>query len=142
MFPFIRSYLPNLIKQTNKLFQNNNTKIHLVASKCKELFSLFSSLIEEVDKGNIVINQRFKDNLQNHIQFDHWMIVFAVNFSDISEKRFHSMQFISKPICYNLKKYMPLVDPIYEAFQVSDPKFRYNNNSLSLFRGTLLKKFA
>ena len=105
------------------------------------MFSLFSGLIEEDDKGNTVINQRFKDNLQNYIQFDHWIIKFAVNFSDISEKEFHSTQFILKQICYNLKKYLPLDDPIYEPFQVIDPKFRYNNNSI-LFRDRLLKKIV
>ena len=90
------------------------------------MLSLFSSLIEEDDKRNIVFNQRFKDNLQNYIQFDHWMIEFAVNFSDINEKEFHSTQFKLKQITYNFKKYLFLEDPIYEAFQVIDPKFRYN----------------
>ena len=48
--------------------------------------NLFLSFIEEDDKGNIITNQKFKDKLQNSVQFDKCLIEFVVNITNISEK--------------------------------------------------------
>ena len=95
-------------------------------------------LIEDDDKGNIVVNQSLR--IISIIIFN--LIEFVVDLSDTSEKELHSTQLILKQIFCNLKKYLPLHDPIYEAFQVIAPKIRYNIHSLSLFLDRIFKKIC
>ena len=53
-----------------------------------------------------------------------------------------SINIQNEMIYHNLRKYLPLDDPIFEAFQVIDPCFRFKENSLKLYRYRLLNKFV
>ena len=137
----IYSYIFQQFNEINELFQSNESSIHLVFPKSRELFNLFNKYIDYDEKMSFKIDENLKKLLQNDIQFDRWNYEFTVKFDEITEIDLIRTLKLFREICCKIKHYLPYNDINFEAFQTINPLFRFSNNSLRFFRDRVLKNF-